>query len=105
MMPGSSSGTCAATTISAANAAQGSEEDVTGMMYCGVPTKSADGLLLRFRKMTRDIACEAVETLRRRKLAIRAHPAHFEGHACAAIRQYRPRTKDDVRTSIQQARG
>ncbi|UYW24805.1 hypothetical protein OKC48_16150 [Methylorubrum extorquens] len=74
MMPGSNSGTCAATTISAANAAQGSEEDVTGMMYCGVPTKSADGPLLRFRKMTRDIACEAVETLRRRKLAIRAQP-------------------------------
>lgn len=74
MTPGSNSGTCAAATISAANAAQGLEEDVSGMMYCGVPTKTADGPLLRFRKMTRDIACEAVETLRCRKLVIRAQP-------------------------------
>ena len=33
------------------------------LMYCGVPTKDADGPLLRFRKMTRDIAREAVGTV------------------------------------------
>ena len=33
------------------------------LMYCGVPTRGADGELLRFRKMTRDIAREAVDTV------------------------------------------
>ncbi len=32
-------------------------------MYCGVPAQGAAGPLLRFRRMTRDIAREAVETV------------------------------------------
>lgn len=64
------------------------------LMYCGVPTKGADGALMRLRKMTRDIAREAVDTVlehgaghprkdfdaERRELARRFRAKYGSGH-------------------------
>ncbi|KQO76365.1 DUF2235 domain-containing protein [Methylobacterium sp. Leaf88] len=65
------------------------------LMYCGVPTKGADGPLLRFRRMTRDIAREAVETVLEHGAG---HPrADFDAERHELSRRFRARYGSDHR--------
>ncbi len=57
------------------------------LMYCGVPTRGKDGPLLRFRKMTADIAKEAVETVLEHGAG---HPrADFDAERAELARRFR----------------
>ncbi len=57
------------------------------LMYCGVPTRGKDGALLRFRKMTADIAREAVETVLEHGAG---HPrAEFDAERAELARRFR----------------
>ena len=59
------------------------------LMYCGVPATGAGGALLRFRKMTRDIAREAVETVLEHGAG---HPrADFDAERHELARRFRAR--------------
>ncbi|MGT2481577.1 DUF2235 domain-containing protein [Methylobacterium oryzae CBMB20] len=63
------------------------------LMYCGVPAQGAAGPLLRFRKMTRDIAREAVETVLEHGAG---HPrADFDAERHELARRFRARYGSD----------
>jgi uncharacterized protein (DUF2235 family) len=65
------------------------------LMYCGVPTRGKDGPLLRFRKTTRDIAREAVETVLEHGAG---HPrADFDAERHELAKRFRAKYASDHR--------